>query len=123
VSAGAFQVLGALGEELAVRHLTAQGFRVIVRNYRCLFGEIDLIALEGEVIVFVEVKTRRSDAAGAPGDSVHSRKRIQIIRSALHYLKRYGRMDASCRFDVVSIVMPAGGEAQVELVRDAFAQP
>ncbi len=77
---------GIRGEELAAAHLVESGYRVIERNYRCVFGEIDIVAEEGETLVFVEVKCRRSDAYGAPELAIGQRKQKKISAVALQYL-------------------------------------
>ncbi len=116
------QKVGALGEELAAQYLRARGYKILVRNYRCSLGEIDLVARHRDTLVFVEVKTRRSEAAGDPAESVTPRKRAQIERCALYYLKRYGMPDVPCRFDVVSVRFRSEDAAfsGVELLTDAF---
>ncbi len=116
------QTLGVLGEELAGHFLQARGYSLIARNFTCALGEIDLVARDGDVLVFVEVKTRRSLEKGDPADSVTRRKRWQIVKSAQFYLKRYGADDSPCRFDVVSVFMPSGGEPQIDLIPDAFGE-
>lgn len=112
--------IGALGEELATLYLRARGYRIVERNYRCTFGEIDVVAEEGGELVFVEVKTRHSESLGSPAEAVNAWKRRQITRTAQHFLKRYSLPDRACRFDVVGILLPAGQEASIELVRGAF---
>ena len=118
----ASQALGIVGEELAFHFLSQQGYKILLKNYECALGEIDLIAKEKGVLVFIEVKTRRSDAMGMPAESVTFHKRRQIIKTAYYYLKRYGIKDVPCRFDVVSILMPVNGSPSLELIRDAFGE-
>lgn len=114
------QTLGVLGEELAGHYLRAQGYRILARNFDCPLGEIDLVAREGQTLVFVEVKTRRSDALGPPAEAVTRWKRRQMANAAACYLKRFGLRDVPCRFDVVGVLLPRGAEPRIELVRDAF---
>ncbi len=110
---------GKKGEELAAAHLEAAGYRIIVRNYRCFFGEIDIVAEEGETLVFVEVKSRRSDAYGAPELAVGRDKQKKISSIALHYLSSHNLRDRPARFDVVAVkLLPAG--SRIELIRNAF---
>ena len=116
------QTLGTIGEELAFHYLAAHGYKVLLRNYECVIGEIDLIAKHEGVLVFVEVKTRSSCEMGSPAESVTQAKRHQIVKTASYYLKRYGIKDAPCRFDVVSVLMPSGREAEIELIPDAFGE-
>lgn len=96
--------LGPRGEQLAARFLQQQGYRIIARGHRQRLGEIDLIALDGETLVFVEVKTRQSQQAGDPAEAVDFRKQERMTRAALIYLKRRGLLQQAARFDVVSIV-------------------
>lgn len=115
--------LGAVGEELAVRFLQAQGYQLLVRNYTCGLGEIDLVARDGGYLVFVEVKTRRSDLQGLPVEAVTPRKRRQVIKVAKAYLQaRVAVGEADCRFDVVSVLLRRGEEPVVEVIRDAFGE-
>ncbi|MGQ0633007.1 MAG: YraN family protein [Planctomycetaceae bacterium] len=101
--------LGDAGERAAARHLRQSGFRILARRYRTPLGEIDLVARDGDCIVFVEVKTRRSGDAGQPFEAVDHRKQVQLTRLALAFLKRHGWLERPARFDVVSIIWPAGG--------------
>ncbi len=112
------KILGRSGEDRAARHLANLGYRVLERNYSTKQGEIDLIALDRETIVFVEVKTRTSDAYGAPELAVDQRKQERMVKAALGYLKQKRLYHLSCRFDVVAI--SGGKEAKVEIIRDAF---
>ncbi len=114
------QTLGLLGEELAFHYLRGCGYKILLRNYECPLGEIDLIAKEKGALVFVEVKTRSSDAMGLPSESVTAFKRHQIVKTAQYYMKRYGIHDVSCRFDVVSVILTKEGEPSIELIADAF---
>lgn len=114
------QTLGILGEELAFHYLRRRGYKVLLRNYESPLGEIDLIAKEKGALVFVEVKTRSSDAMGAPSESVTAFKRHQIVKTAQYYMKRYGIHEVPCRFDVVSVMIPKEGEPSLELIADAF---
>ncbi|MBI2095066.1 MAG: YraN family protein [Candidatus Omnitrophica bacterium] len=116
------QTLGALGEELAFHFLLRNGYKVLLKNYECPLGEIDLIAKHEGAVVFIEVKTRRSRSMGPPAESVTFHKRHQIVKTAQYYLKRYGIQEVACRFDVVSILMPEGDEPCFELVRNAFGE-
>lgn len=116
--------LGDAGERLAARYLRGLGYKILARRYRTALGEIDLVALDGACIVFVEVKTRRSDAAGAPHEAVGAEKQMQLTRLALAFLKRYGLLERSARFDVVSIVWEgARQEPQIFHYRNAFEPP
>ena len=114
------QTLGVIGEELAMHFLARRGYKILLKNYDTPLGEIDLIAKEKGALVFIEVKTRRSDAMGVPAESVTRQKRHQIVKSAKYYIKRYGIHHVPCRFDVVSILMPEGQEPLIEIIENAF---
>ena len=118
----AAQTLGTIGEELAFHFLAQKGYKILLRNYESSLGEIDLIAKEKGALVFIEVKTRRTDAMGLPAESVTRDKRHQIIKSAKYYIKRYGIHNVPCRFDVVSILMPDGREPNIEIIENAFGE-
>lgn len=118
------KLLGNQGERLAGRHLRRQGFKILARQHRSALGEIDLIALDGATIVFVEVKTRRNEAAGHPAEAVTLAKQRQLTRSALAYLRRHDRLESPARFDVVAILWPDDGSPpRVEHFRNAFDPP
>lgn len=110
--------LGRYCEKMAVRFLKKNGYRILERNYRSPFGEIDAIAEEGGSIVFVEIKSRASPLFGPPYLRVTKNKRKNIIKGALAFLKRYGLTDAECRIDIVSISLDKEGE--IELIKNAF---
>lgn len=110
--------LGSRGEDLASAHLERLGYRIIGRNVRTPFGEIDIVAEEGGMVVFVEVKTRSSRRFGHPKEAVDHRKRAKLVACGTHYLKTTAHRRA--RFDVVSILHGADGLPVVEVVRNAF---
>lgn len=116
----ASQSLGILGEEMAFHFLRSRDYKVLVRNYRCVFGEIDLIARHKDTLAFIEVKTRRDDSMGSPAESVTFHKRGQITRSARQFLKSRGMDDVPCRFDVVSVFLPPGREPEIFVIAGAF---
>lgn len=112
------RLLGDRGERAAARFLRRRGLRVLVRGYRTPRGEIDLIAREGDTLVFVEVKTRRS---GAPAEAVTAEKQRRLTLAALEFLRRHGLLDRRSRFDVVAIIWPDDrGAPAIEHIRDAF---
>ena len=113
------QVLGREGERLAERYLAKKGYRMVERNYRCPVGELDLIALDRRVIVFVEVKTRQDRSFGAPLESVDPRKQRKMIKTALFFLSEHKLHQREARFDVVGISF-AGREPVVEHIQNAF---
>ncbi|AVT30776.1 YraN family protein [Plantactinospora sp. BC1] len=114
------QAVGAYGERCAVRHLVEAGLRVVVRNWRCAHGEIDIIAWEGNVLAFCEVKTRRSDAFGTPAEAVVGRKAGRLRRLAAEWLRTSGVHPEQIRFDVVEVYPARSGPARVEHLRAAF---
>jgi len=110
---------GQYGELLARAHLGALGFRILATNFRFHHGEIDIVAEEGDVLVFCEVKTRSSTLFGAPECAVPLRKQAQLRRLAQAYLTLHRIRNRVCRFDVVAIRLQ-GGNPTVNLIRDAF---
>lgn len=113
--------LGKRGERAAERSLRRSGLRIILRNYRASRGEIDLIAREGDTLVFVEVKTRRR---GDPAEAVDAEKRARLIRAARGFILRHDLEETPKRFDVVAVVW-SDDEAEPEIrhIRDAFSDP
>jgi putative endonuclease len=111
--------LGKRGEELASRRLRNLGYTILETNYRCPLGEIDLIARDGDALVFVEIKTRRNRPLGEAKEAVHKRKQGQLSRVALAYLKSKNLWGTKARFDVVAVGIGKGKE-KIEIVRDAF---
>ncbi|MFW6081331.1 MAG: YraN family protein [Desulfosalsimonas sp.] len=110
---------GRMGESLAVGHLKKNGYRILARNYRNRFGEIDVIARHKGVIVFVEVKARSSAQYGPPKAAVDRNKQKKISMTALGYLKENRSMDERARFDVVC-VDTASAVPRVEIIANAF---
>ncbi len=111
---------GKVGEELTAKYLKKRNYKIIERNYRCPLGEIDIIALDGKALVFVEVKTRGSTNFGPPQLAVGWRKQRQISKVALDFIKRKKISQMDMRFDVVSVQLCPTGEFRVELIRNAF---
>ena len=110
---------GKKGEELAVAHLQKLGYRILERNYRCPLGEIDIVAKEKNTIVFVEVKSRKSEQFGDPELAVGKTKQRKLTLIALYYLGRQKDSLLAARFDVVAVKM-LGDHTEVQLIRDAF---
>lgn len=113
------EALGQRGENVAARYLRNSGYTIIVRNFRCNLGEIDIVAKDGKTLVFVEVKTRTVDEP-TPEDQVNTVKRHQLTKAAKLYLNRYGMPQPPARFDVVAIVWPDGREPQIRHTPHAF---
>jgi putative endonuclease len=111
--------LGDRGENMAARYLRNKGLKIIMRNFRCELGEIDIIAREKQTLVFVEVKTRAYDDP-TPEDQVNQVKRDQIIQAAKFYLSRYGNPRPASRFDVVAVVWPTGQPPIIRHTEHAF---
>lgn len=111
--------LGESGEEYACGELRRRGYAILARRYRTRHGEIDIIARDGEVLVFVEVKTRSTEAFGSPLEAVSRAKQRKVVRMAADYVGRSRLSGVACRFDVVGVVF-GGGQATVEVVVDAF---
>ncbi|HYV85474.1 MAG TPA: YraN family protein [Patescibacteria group bacterium] len=112
--------LGRDGEAIAAGHLERKGWRILERGFRTRTGEIDLVAAEGDLLVFVEVKTRSGLGCGRPAEAVDARKRGRILRAAQLWLARHGRAEAPCRFDVIEILAEAGAPARIHHIPDAF---
>jgi putative endonuclease len=113
------QILGKHGEDLACRELERRGYAIIARRYRRRGGELDIIARDGETMVFVEVKARDGHAFGAAAEAVTRLKRRRITELALDYVMRNHLSDCPCRFDVVSIHFDSGGPV-IEVFQNAF---
>jgi len=111
--------LGPRGENVAARYLRNLGYKIIVRNFRCEVGEIDIVAKDQKTLVFVEVKTRAYDEP-TPEEQVNDPKRHQITKAAKLYLSRYGIPQPPARFDVVAVVWPEGREPQIRHTPHAF---
>ena len=111
--------LGKKGEEIAIRFLKKQGYRILERNYVCKMGEMDIIAREKDTLAFIEVKTRTSTTFGPPQLAVNLTKQMQLSKVALYFLKEKKLEDVKARFDVVAILLRSKGE-EIDLIKDAF---
>lgn len=119
--------IGELGETIAADFLTKKGYRLVLANFKVpigrnskgvqVSGEIDLIALDGDVLCFTEVKTRRSSGFGGPLSAVDLRKQRQITRTARIYRKVFGIRDIDFRFDVVTVLLVKNGVPKIELIK------
>lgn len=109
---------GAPAESLAAAFLERAGLKILERNYRCRFGEIDLVARSGPVLVFIEVRARSTERFGGAAGSITAAKRRRVVAAARHYLATH-RPERPCRFDVVLV---RGREATVEWLADAFGE-
>ena len=113
-------VFGKQSEEIAAQFLLSKGYRILERNYRTPGGELDLITLDGDVLVFVEVKARRRMGFGEPAFAVDRRKQRHLIRASLFYLTRKRIQNRSCRFDIVVIQETGDGRQRIDLIHNAF---
>jgi len=109
---------GEVAERLAATFLQDQGLKVMLRNYRCRFGEIDLIARDGKTLVFVEVRSRTTERFGGAGASITRAKRDKLLRSAKQYLAQ-SHSAQPCRFDAILV---RGDPPVVEWIRNAFGE-
>lgn len=124
--------LGSRGERIATAFLDSNGYRLVLANFRvpigrnkkgvAVTGEIDVVALDGDVVCFVEVKTRTSDAFADPIAAVNAKKQRQITRAARVYRRVFGLGEMQYRFDVVSIVLPNGEAPRIELLKGYWSE-
>ena len=113
--------VGAFGEKVATSWLRANRCKILARNFKGpRGGEVDIVAREGKVLLFIEVKTRRAGSAVRPFDAVNREKRLLIERGANLWLKRLGRRDLPWRFDVMEVYLEDGQCPRVNRIRDAF---
>lgn len=114
--------LGVRGEDAAARFLKRQGYRIIERGYDSPLGELDIIAVDGRTIVFLEVKTRASTDAGHPTEAIDVNKQQRMTQSALAYLKSKRLLEHSSRFDVVAVTWPPNSRRpHIEHFKNAFS--
>jgi len=111
--------LGRYGEDLAYKRIKRLGYKKIIRNYRCPLGEVDLIANDGDTLVFIEIKTRRGKPTGYAKEAVNARKQRQLSKVALSYMKSNNCSDAKARFDVIAISIKED-KPEIEVVKNAF---
>ncbi len=105
---------GERGEDLAAHYLERAGLSIVERNYRCKAGEIDVVALDGEELVFAEVRTRSGAAFGTPEDSITARKRRKMAECAFSYLAERGAHGRSWRIDLVAVELDRGHVVRVD---------
>ena len=98
---------GEQGEQMAAEFLQKQGYRILERRFRSKLGEIDIIAKQKEVFIFIEVKTRRSTAFGMPSEAVNYRKQTKIINTALQYLAFTHNQSCPFQFDIIEVLLTA----------------
>ncbi|MCL2881417.1 MAG: YraN family protein [Coriobacteriia bacterium] len=112
--------LGQRGEAVAAKFLQNLGQHIIARNWRCRFGEVDLITQDGDTIVFCEVKTRKSIRTGQPSEAITLKKQRKYSQVAALWLSRFGGQDCVVRFDVVTILVTGPQSATITLLKGAF---
>ncbi|MFM7107417.1 MAG: YraN family protein [Planctomycetaceae bacterium] len=115
--------LGRRGEDEAARYLKGLGYRIVGRRERVLRGDIDIVALDGRTVVFVEVRSRSDTAHGHPAETVGPAKQRRIAELATAYIRRHRLEDCSVRIDVVAVTFAAGGQPVVEHYQNAFDSP
>ncbi|MBN2467191.1 MAG: YraN family protein [Deltaproteobacteria bacterium] len=111
--------LGKAGEALGVRHLKKLKYKIVEQNYRCKFGEIDVVALDRKTVVFVEIKTRSTKEFGSPLNGVTPRKQRKLAKAAMAYLQEHQLFDRDARFDVVAVEVDSGQE-RIDVIQNAF---
>lgn len=114
------QLLGLEGERLALAYLTACGWAIETHRFRLGRHDVDLVARRGNLVVFVEVKTRRSGAFGSPLEAVSRRKQRDLAKAAALWVLRHGRSDDVYRFDLIGVQERRGAEPVIEHVEDAW---
>ena len=115
------RVLGDAGEDLVARWYADAGYRVLDRNWRCREGELDVIASRSSVLVFCEVKTRRSTAFGVPAEAVTVAKQRRLRTLAMRWLDEHpGSRARTLRFDVASVLAPRDGPLVIDVIEGAF---
>ncbi len=116
------QITGARGEQAAAKHLRRHGYKVLVKNFRSGKAEVDIVCRHKDWLVFVEVKTRKSEEFGAPSEAVDRDKQRNLTKAALDYLRLLGNPQVKFRFDIVEVLLPEGAKdpADIRLIQNAF---
>ncbi|MBI4336231.1 MAG: YraN family protein [Chloroflexi bacterium] len=118
---GSNQSLGKAGEAAACSYLVAHGWQVVERNYRCPWGEVDIVAQDGDTLVFVEVRTRQSKTFGTPQESVTAAKRQHLVAAAQHYLQERG-LNTHWRIDLLAVFAHQGRVSRVLHIPNAVSE-
>ncbi|NLT48280.1 MAG: YraN family protein [Clostridiales bacterium] len=111
--------IGAKGEEAAAKYLTGQGYRIIDKNFKCRIGELDIIAMEGQTLVIIEVKTRSNLSYGLPCESITTEKKRHILRTLQYYVMVHRLEELDLRIDVIEILSREDG-FYVHHIKDAI---
>jgi putative endonuclease len=115
------KLLGAFGEDVACSYLEEQGYRILERNFSCKVGELDIVAIDGETLSFVEVKCRTGVDYGNPSEAVSYSKQGKIVKAALFFMTKYKLFDYMCRFDVIEVLTDGTKEdTRINLIKNAF---
>jgi putative endonuclease len=115
------KILGAFGEDIACSYLEEQGYRILERNFSCKVGELDIVAIDGETLSFVEVKCRTGVVYGNPSEAVSYSKQGKIVKAALFFMTKYKLFDYMCRFDVIEVLTDGTKEdTRINLIKNAF---
>lgn len=115
------KLLGAFGEDMACSYLEKQGYKILERNFNCRVGELDIVALEGEILSFIEVKCRTGVDYGNPAEAVSYSKQGKIVKAALFFMTKYKLFDYMCRFDVIEVLTDGTKEdTRINLIKNAF---
>lgn len=117
------QLLGLIGEDLAARELVSRGYAILERRYRTEYGEIDIVAREGETLVFVEVRAKASAEFGTAAESITDAKKRRVARMAVDYIARHHAGNTPCRFDVVAVDAAFSDTPQITVYPAAFDAP
>ena len=117
------QDLGSLGEKLACKALKKVEYRIIGKNYRCRHGEIDVVAIKNNFLVFIEVRTKASKSFGSPEESITGRKKEKLISTALDYLNAHQNLPENWRIDFVAIEIDPQSEkpSRIEIIENAVS--
>ena len=116
-------LLGRKAEDLAAVQLRGLGYKIAETNFRCRYGEVDIVAWDGDTLAFVEVRSHRTSDFGSPAESIGPRKQARLCLAAYVYLEQREVPDANCRFDVVEVMFSEGREPEITLIKDAFQLP
>ncbi len=111
--------IGARGEEKAVRYLAGKGYKIIDQNFKCRIGELDIIAMEGQTLVIIEVKTRSNLSYGLPCEAITAEKKRHILRTLRYYIMIHRLEDLDLRIDVIEILSTEEG-AYIHHIKDAI---
>ena len=113
--------LGERGERAAARYLKRLGYKIVFLRHRQRFGEVDIIAIDGQTVVFVEVKTRRDASQGRPAEAVGSERQARLTRAASAFLKSHALLEYASRFDVMEVIWPRGEKRpKIQHLQNAF---